>query len=133
MKRFILLAAASSLSVLAMIGPSKADISDIEVLFVRTDEDGNMSLSKAEVLKMAITQFNLVDENGRGALESGEVGELSSDGEFKDNDTDGDGALSIEEVVIEKLADYDRADTNLDGELSLDEVKKSYGEPKATP
>jgi hypothetical protein len=133
MKRSILLAAASSLSVLAMVGPSRADISDIEVLFVRTDEDGSMTLSKAEVLKMAIVQFNLVDNNKSGALEPAEVGELASDVEFKDNDADGNGSLSIEEVISEKLADYDRADSNSDGELSLDEVTKSYGKPQATP
>ncbi len=74
MKRSILLAAASSLSILTMIGPSKADISDIEVLFVRTDEDGNMTLSKAEFLKLAFVLFNLVYNTKSGTLEPDDVG-----------------------------------------------------------
>ncbi|MFA9475418.1 MAG: hypothetical protein ACERJ2_12780 [Filomicrobium sp.] len=133
MKRFILLAIASSLSVLTMIGPTRADISDVEILFVRTDEDGNLTLSKAEVLKMAIVQFNLVDSNKSGAVEPAEAGELASDVEFTDNDTDRSGSLSLEEVISEKLADYDRADLNSDGRLSLDEVKQSYKKSQDTP
>ncbi len=133
MKRFILLAIASSLSILTMIGPTKADISDVEILFVRTDEDGNLNLSKAEVLKMAIVQFNLVDSNNSGAVEPAEAGEFASDVEFTDNDTDRSGSLSLEEVISEKLADYNRADLNSDGRLSLDEVKQSYRKSKDTP
>ena len=77
-----------------------------------------------------MAQFDQSDSDRDGLLEKQEVGKLSSDKEFTDNDTSGDGSLSVEEVIAEKLADFKNADTNNDGVLSFDEVKKYYKNKK---
>lgn len=75
---------------------------------------------------IAITQFNQIDSDRDNILEKQKVGELSSAKEFFDNNTSRDGALSLEEVIEEKLADFGVADTNKEGMLTIDEVNKFY-------
>ncbi|MEM7193115.1 MAG: hypothetical protein AAF405_09715, partial [Pseudomonadota bacterium] len=94
---------------------------------------GDLLLSKTEYLLAPIEVFYKLDTNANNALEPEELGDLAKDPEFGDGDTDKDGSLSLEEVIAEKLADFDAADTNKDGALNLDEVteydaKKSGGE-----
>lgn len=115
---------------LSTITPVKAEMSDLEILFVNVDQDGDMVLNKGEVLLIAIRQFNLSDSDRDGMLEKQEVGKLASDPEFSDNDANKDGGLSIEEVITEKLADFKSADTNNDGVLTVIEVKKFYENKK---
>jgi Ca2+-binding EF-hand superfamily protein len=115
---------------IAPVTPAKADMSDLEILFVDVDQDGDLVLNKGEVLLIAIRQFNLSDSDRDGMLEKQEVGELASDPEFSDNDANKDGALSIEEVITEKLADFKSADTNSDGVLTVIEVTKFYENKK---
>ena len=55
-----------------------------------------------------------------------EVGDLASDPEYSDNDSNKDGALSIEEVIEEKITDFKASDTDGDGSLTFEEVMKSY-------
>jgi len=109
---------------------TKAQLTALEVLFVKADRNGDLVLNKAEVLIITLAQFDQSDSDRDGLLEKQEVGKLSSDKEFTDNDTSGDGSLSIEEVIAEKLADFKNADTNNDGVLSFDEVKKYYKNKK---
>ncbi|MHA1165325.1 MAG: hypothetical protein ACTSP0_07070, partial [Alphaproteobacteria bacterium] len=99
-------------------------------LFVNVDQDGDLVLNKGEVLLIAIRQFNLSDSDRDGMLEKQEVGDLASDPEFSDNDANKDGALSLEEVISEKLADFKAADTNSDGVLTVIEVTKFYENKK---
>jgi EF-hand domain pair len=115
----VLLMALSSVS-------AKAELSDVVVLFVLADENGDRALSKAEVLIVALRQFNEVDSDRDGSIEKNELGDLAKDPEFTDNDSDKSGSLSVSEVITEKLADFKAADSNGDGVLSLDEVKKFY-------
>ncbi len=126
MKKLFIAAIAAALLALSPAAPVQADMTDLEILFVNVDQDGDMVLNKGEVLLITIRQFNLTDSDRDGMLEKQEVGELASDPEFSDNDTDKDGALSIEEVITEKLADFKTADTNSDGVLTVIEVKKFY-------
>jgi hypothetical protein len=70
--------------------------------------------------------FNEVDSDHDGIIEKEELADLAKDPEFSDNDFDKSGGLSVLEVVKEKLADFNVADTNSDRLLSLDEVKKYY-------
>ncbi|MBL4758885.1 MAG: hypothetical protein JKY32_14995 [Rhizobiales bacterium] len=126
MKNVLIGASAAALLVFAPMTSAKAEMSDLEVIFIEADKDGDRTLNKGEVLLVAITQFNLTDSDRDNMLEMQEVGELASDPEFSDNDANKDGALSIEEVITEKLADFDAADTNSDGMLSFEEVKNSY-------
>ena len=126
MKKFFFGAAAAAMLAIAPVTPVKAEMSDLEVLFVNVDQDGDLVLNKGEVLLLTIRQFNLSDSDRDNMLEKQEVGDLASDPEFSDNDTNNDGALSIEEVITEKLSDFKSADTNSDGVLTVIEVKKFY-------
>jgi Ca2+-binding EF-hand superfamily protein len=51
---------------------------------------------------------------------------VKGDAEFSDNDADNDGALSIDEMIVEKLADFASIDGNKDGFLSLEELQAAY-------
>ena len=105
---------------------ARAELSDVVVLFVKADHNGDLLLSKAEVIATTMLQFNQVDSNQNGLLEKREVADHADDPEFSDNDTDKSGSLSPEDVITEKLADFKAADTDGDGRLSFEEVKSFY-------
>ena len=106
--------------------PVRAELSDVVVLFVKADHNGDRLLSKAEVIATTMLQFNQIDSNQNGLLEKREVGDYADDAEFSDNDADKSGTLSPEEVITEKLADFKAVDTDGDGKLSFEEVKAFY-------
>lgn len=123
--------AALRLSVLLCLAPmlsvsARADLSDVVVLFVKADHNGDRFLSKAEVIATTMLQFNQVDSDQDGQLEKSEVADLVDNAEFSDNDADKSGSLSLKEVIDEKLADFQSADTDADGKLSFEEVKAAY-------
>ena len=126
MKKLFFAATTVALLALSPVTPAKADMTNLEILFVKGDKNGDLVLNKAEVLLIAIARFDSADSDRDNKLEKQEVGKLASDPEFSDNDADKDGALSIEEVIAEKLADFKTADTNSDGMLTIIEVKKFY-------
>ena len=103
---------------------ARAEYTVVEVNFILADKDGNFLLSKPEYLLVALESFKDLDQNGNNELDAEELGDLAADPEFLDGDTDKNGSLSLEEVITEKLADFDSADTNEDGALNVDEVTK---------
>ena len=105
---------------------ARAELSDVVVLFVKADHNGDRLLSKAEVIATTMLQFNQIDSNQNGLLEKREVADYADDAEFLDNDADKSGSLSPEEVITEKLADFKAVDTDNDGTLSFAEVKAFY-------
>lgn len=115
---------------LTAISPVQADMTELEIIFVKGDQNGDLVLNKAEVLLIAITQFIETDSDRDNMIEKQEIGELSKDKEFSDNDTSKDGALSIEEMIKEKLDDFKTADINSDGVLTIIEVKTFYENKK---
>jgi hypothetical protein len=115
--------AALALCMLAFSGErARAEYTVIEVNFIMADKNGDLLISKPEYLLVAIDDFNKLDVNGNNALDPDEIGDLAEDPEYLDGDSDKSGSLSIEEVIAEKLADFDAADTNKDGALNVDEV-----------
>lgn len=121
LQRFVLPALAVCLFALT---PERAgaEYSAVEVNFIIADKDGDLLLSKTEYLLVPLEAFKGLDRNGDNALEPEELGDLAEDAEFSDGDTDKSGALSLEEVIAEKLADFEAADTDKDGALNVDEV-----------
>jgi hypothetical protein len=124
-KRFVI-AAAAAVAMTALIGPASAEMTDLEIILVKADQNDDAALSKAEVLKIAIEQFSIADIDGDGMLEAEEAEEVKGDAEFSDNDADKDGSLSIDEMIVEKLADFASIDGNKDGFLSLEELQAAY-------
>ena len=113
-------------------GNATADYTVVEVNFILADKDGDLLLSKTEYLLVPLEAFAKLDANGNNALDADELGDLAKDTEFGDGDSDKSGNLSLEEIISEKLADFEAADTNKDGALNVDEVtvfeaKKSDG------
>lgn len=125
MKRHIV--AASVAAMLAGVaGAAQAQPTNVEIGVIKADVNGDLMLSKAEVVLDALQGFTTSDLDGDGLLEASEIGHLADEGEFTDNDADKDGALSVEEVIAEKLADFDALDTNGDGFLSIEELEVVY-------
>jgi hypothetical protein len=125
--RFIV-AAAAAVAMATVAGAASAEITNNDVVFIKTDANGDLVLSKAEVLQVAIEQFVHSDTDGDGLIEQEEAGELATDPEFTDNDADKSGSLSIEEMIEEKLADFATVDTNGDGLISIEELNAAYPE-----
>ena len=109
---------------------ARAELSDVVVLFVKADHNGDRFLSKAEVIATTMLQFNQIDSDQDGLLEKREVADYADDAEFSDNDANKSGSLSPEEVITEKLADFKSADTDDDGKLSFKEVEDFYDKQK---
>lgn len=125
MKRFAI-AAAAAVTMGAFVAPAMAEMTNLEIIFVKADQNGDLLLSKGEILGVAIEQFGIADVDGDDMLEAEEAGDLASDAEFSDNDLNKDGSISIEEMIEEKLADFARIDTNSDGTISLEELQAAY-------
>jgi hypothetical protein len=103
-------------------GHARADYTVVEVNFILADKDGDLLLSKTEYLLVPLEAFAKLDANGNNALDADELGDLAKNAEFGDGDSDKSGNLSLEEIISEKLADFEAADTNKDGALNVDEV-----------
>lgn len=127
MKRFAI-AAATTVAMTALAAPALAEMTDLEVVFVKADENGDLALSKGEVLAIAIEQFGIADINGDQAIDADEAGDLASDPEFSDNDTNEDGLIQFDEMIVEKLTDFASLDENHDGFLSLAELEVAYAQ-----
>jgi Ca2+-binding EF-hand superfamily protein len=124
-KRFAI-AAAAAVTMGAFVAPAMAEMTNLEIIFVKADENGDLLLSKGEILRIAIEQFGIADADGDDMLEADEAGDMAADAEFSDNDSNKDGSISIEEMIEEKLADFARIDENSDGTLSLEELQAAY-------
>jgi len=124
-KKFAI-AAAAAVAMTALTAPARAEMTDLEIIVVKADENGDLVLSKGEVLRIAIEQFSIADADGDDMLEAEEAGDMATDAEFSDNDFNKDGSISIEEMIEEKLADFARIDENSDGTLSLEELQAAY-------
>lgn len=125
MKRHIV--AASVAAMLAgFAGAAEAEPTNVEIGVIKADVNGDLMLSRAEVILDAMRGFTISDLDGDGLLEADEIGHLADHDEFTDNDADKDGALSVEEVIAEKLADFAAMDANGDGFLSIEELEIVY-------
>jgi len=125
-KRILFGTVTSALLAIAPLTSATAETSDLEIIFSEVDQDGNEVLDLGEVLVITIEQFNQTDGDNDNLLGKLEVGDLASDPEYSDNDSNKDGALSIEEVIEEKITDFKASDTDGNGSLTFEEVKKSY-------
>jgi hypothetical protein len=120
------IAAAATLAMTASMAPAKAEMTNLEIIFVKADQNDDLVLSKGEVLAIAIEQFGIADINGDQMIDADEAGDLASDPEFSDNDTNDDGSIQFDEMIVEKLTDFASLDTNSDGFLSLAELEVAY-------
>lgn len=88
--------------------------------FAAADQDGDGRVNEAEVASDTAAGFSSLDTNGN-EFEPQELG-AHSPAVFKRLDADGNGRLSLLEVMEHKLKVMKDADGNGDGTLSEDEV-----------
>jgi Ca2+-binding EF-hand superfamily protein len=123
----VLIAAAAAAALTAFAAPAIAEQpTDMEIVFIKADENGDGVLSKGEVLIISIRQFQEADANGDGVIDAEEAGDLATNPEFSDNDADKSGSLSLEEMITEKLADFKSIDADGDGFLTMEEIEAAY-------
>ena len=126
MKKHIL-AATVAATIAGLSGTALAEEpTNVEIGLIKSDVNGDLKLSEAEVVLDAMKGFTVTDVDGNGILEADEVGELSTHEEFTDNDADKSGSLTVIEVVDEKLADFKTLDANGDGFLDIEELDAAY-------
>ena len=94
--------------------------------FAEADTDGNGVIDRGEFNARIVEVFYFADVDKDGFLSPEEQKRLVFPDDFKDDDTDHDGRISLREFLRIRFADFDKADTNHDGVLSLDEVIAVY-------
>jgi hypothetical protein len=62
--------------------PALAEVTDLEILFIKADESGDLVLDLGEVLQISIIQFRIADSDGDGRIEKEELGDLAKDAEY---------------------------------------------------
>lgn len=122
----VLIAAAAAAAFAAFAAPAVAEPTDMEIVFIKSDENGDGVLSKGEVLIISIRQFDESDANGDQVIDAEEAGEIATHVEFTDNDADKSGSLSLEEMIEEKLTDFKAIDADSDGFLTMEEIETAY-------
>lgn len=103
----------------------------------RLDADGNGTVSAAEAKGPLAKRFDQVDADGDGEITTQELAQSQEarngkvrEGaqKLKDADTDGNGAISIDEAAeagLERIVEhFDKIDNNGDGEISKEEMRE---------
>ena len=107
------------------------------------NKDGFVTREEAQSFPMLSAQFDAVDTNKDGKLDTAEMdahrqamhGQMRAHGEerWKAADTDGDGAISRDEakVAMPRLfAEFDKLDANNDGKVTRDEMRAVRSQQK---
>jgi Ca2+-binding EF-hand superfamily protein len=103
---------------------------DPRAAFGETDANRDGEIDREEFHERIVEVFYSADRNKDGFLEVEEQKQLVFPEDFRDQDRDHDGRISMREFLRVRLADYDKADTDDDGSLSLDEVVVAYERKK---
>ena len=99
---------------------------DPRAAFAEADTNHDGAVDHQEFQERITEVFYSADRNKDGFLDAEELKQLTFPDDFKADDKDRDGRVSMREFLRVRFHDYDVADTDHDGVLSLDEVIAAY-------
>jgi len=94
--------------------------------FKETDTNGDGVIDHQEFHVRIVEVFYFADFNKDGYLDEKELKALAFPEDFKEQDRDANGRVSMREFLRIRFADFPKTDTNGDGVLSVDEIVAVY-------
>jgi len=108
-----------------------ANPTDPRQAFKETDTNGDGLVDHQEYHVRIVEVFYFADANKDGFLDPNELTALAFPEDFKDDDKDANGRVSLREFLRVRFADFPKVDKDGDGMLSVDEVvEASEGKSK---
>lgn len=99
---------------------------DPRAAFEEADTNHDGVVDHAEFQERIVEIFYRADRNKDGFIDPEELKTLTFPEDFKADDKDADGRVSMREFLRVRFHDYDVADRDHDGVLSLEEVIATY-------
>ena len=96
--------------------------------FKQTDTNGDGTIDHEEYHVRIVEVFYFADVNKDGYLDPNELKVLVFADDFDEHDKDDNGRVSLREFLRVRFADFPKADQDGDGMLSVDEVVTTYQE-----
>jgi len=116
------LVAAGSTVLAADAGPKH----DPRAAFKETDTNGDGVVDHEEYHVRIVEVFYFADANKDGFLDPAELRRLAFPEDFTEDDKDANGRVSLREFLRVRFADFTKVDTDGDGVLSVDEVVAAW-------
>ena len=128
MRRSIVLLFAGTLSLFALAARAEESVNryDPKAAFAETDTNKDGVIDRGEFNTRIVEVFYFADVDKNGFLSPEEQKRLAFPEDFKEDDKDADGRISLREFLRVRFKDFDAADTDHDGVLSLEEVTAAY-------
>ena len=99
---------------------------DPRVAFAETDTNQDGVIDHAEFQNRLDEVFFSADTDKNGFLDPTELKRLAFPEDFREDDKDADGRVSMHEFLRVRFHDFTKADQNDDGVLELDEVIAAF-------
>ena len=99
---------------------------DARGAFAETDRNGDGVIDHEEYQERLVEVFYFADANKDGTLDAVELKALVFPDDFRTDDRNADGRVSLREFLRVRFHDYDAADTDHDGVLTVEEVVVTY-------
>lgn len=122
----VIVAAGLALAGTLVHADEQAKTYDPRAAFAESDTNHDRVVDHEEFHARIVEVFYSADANKDGFLDATELKQLAFPEDFTANDKDRDGRVAMREFLRIRFDDYDVADKNGDGVLSIDEVVAVY-------